>query len=89
MKTFSFPVRLLALALATALPAGAATIIQTDNANTNIPDGSSSGLARLINVAGGAESVVSVEVSLQIEAAPGEPSVVRRLQQFLDEFSAA
>lgn len=83
MKTFSFPVRLLALALATALPAGAATIIQTDNANTNIPDGSSSGLARLINVAGGAESVVSVEVSLQIEAAPGEDAFLGDLYVYL------
>lgn len=83
MKLLTSKVRPLALMLGCTGAAHAATIIQTDIANANIPDGSSSGLARLITVSGSSESVVSVEVSLQIEASPGEDAFLGDLYVYL------
>jgi subtilisin-like proprotein convertase family protein len=83
MKPLSSKLRLLALLLGSAHAAHAATIVQTDNANTDIPDGSTSGLARLITITGSSESVASVEISLQIEATPGEDAFLGDLYVYL------
>jgi len=63
--------------------ANAATIVVTDTVNTNIPDGSSSGLARSLTVDAGTESVVTIELSIQIEAAPGEEAFLGDLYIYL------
>lgn len=83
MKLHSSKACLLALALGSASAANAALVTYTDNANVNIPDGSSSGLARLISVTGSSESIVSVEVSLQIQAAPGQDAFLGDLYVYL------
>lgn len=83
MKLHSSKACLLALALGSAPAANAALVTYTDNANAGIPDGSSSGLARLISVSGTSESIVSVEVSLQISAAPGQDAFLGDLYVYL------
>lgn len=60
----------LLFAMACVPAAHGAVTTYSDAAGVLIPDGSSSGLGRLITVPASAESVVSIEVSLQIDAAP-------------------
>lgn len=83
MKAILFRSSLLALTLGAAQLAGAATIIQTNSSGGLIPDGSSTGLAQVINVLGSGESVASVTLSLQIEAAPGEEAFLGDLYIYL------
>ena len=80
----SFPkAGLLALFLGFVPAADAATVTFSNNTVASIPDGSSSGLASVINIAGNSESVVSAEVSLQIQAAPGEEAFIGDLYVYL------
>ena len=83
MKAILFRSSLLALTLGAAPLAGAATIIQTNNTGGAIPDGSSTGLGQVIQIAGSGESVVSVTLSLQIEAAAGEEAFLGDLYIYL------
>jgi len=83
MNTFFSKAGLLALVLGFALAADAAIVTFSNNTAANIPDGSSSGLASLITIAGNSESVVSAEVQLQIEAAPGQDAFLGDLYVYL------
>ena len=74
---------LLALCLGFIPAADAATVTFTNNTVASVPDGSSSGLASVITIAGNSESVVSAEVSLQIEASPGEDAFIGDLYVYL------
>lgn len=73
----------LAIALGCASLGHAATIVQSDTVNTTIPDGSSSGLSRTIIVNAGTESVVTIDLSLQIEAVDGESAFLGDLYVYL------
>lgn len=80
----SFPkAGLLALFLGSVPAANAAIVTFTNNTSASIPDGSSSGLASVINIAGNSESVVSAEVTLQIAAAPGQDAFIGDLYVYL------
>ncbi len=74
---------ILSLALVCAPVAGAATTILTDNTLTAIPDGSSSGVARVLTLSGTLDSVVSLELSLQIAALPGSDAFLGDLYVYL------
>lgn len=79
MKTLSFiPCLLLAC-----LPAANAALVLTDNAAVDIPDGSSSGLARLLTVTGTSQTIVSVVVSVEINAKVGEDAFLGDLYAYL------
>ena len=83
MKTPSYSLLGLALLLACAPAAGAATLLLTDNILGTIPDGSSSGLARTIAVSAGLETITAVAVNLQIRATPGEDAFLGDLHVYL------
>ncbi len=79
MKTsFLIPSLLLAC-----LPAANAALVLTDNVAADIPDGSSSGLTKVITITGTAQTVTSVEVSLQISAKSGEDGFLGDLYVYL------
>lgn len=78
----SFP-RFAAAVLAVGLPAPAATLIFDDPASAAIPDGSSSGLGRVIAVSSPGTTIVSVQVDLHIAAAAGDVAFTGDLYAFL------
>lgn len=63
--------------------AGAAVYSVSDNVVTAIPDGSSSGVARSLNIAAPGELVVSVEVSLNLGATGGGTAFLGDLYIYL------
>ncbi len=69
--------------LACATAANAATTILTDNALTDIPDGSSSGVARVLEIDGMGGTISLLEVSLQIAASPGDTAFLGDLYVYL------
>jgi subtilisin-like proprotein convertase family protein len=83
MKTCSLTALGFALLLAYAPSAGGATILLTDNVRGDIPDGSSSGLARSFTVDAAWETITNVEVVLQIGATNGGEAFLGDLYVYL------
>lgn len=83
MKTISHSASFLALALVCAPAVDAATTILTENSLMDIPDGSSSGLARVLSLSATLESVESLEVTLQIAAKSGSQAFLGDLYVYL------
>jgi subtilisin-like proprotein convertase family protein len=83
MKMPSFSALGFALLLACAPAAGAATIFLTDNVLEDIPDGSSSGLARAFAVSAALETITALEVNLQIGATAGGDAFLGDLYVYL------
>lgn len=73
------------LALACLSSAHAAVLVTTDNVALAIPDGSSSGLSRNINVStpSGLDTITSISVSVHVTAAPGKVGFLGDLYIYL------
>ena len=79
MKTLSFiPCVLLAC-----LPAANAALVLTDNTAVDIPDGSSSGVVKMLTVTGTSQTITSVVVTVAINAKVGEDAFLGDLYVYL------
>lgn len=81
-----FRIFITCLALTWIPSAHAALVITTDNVAVDIPDGSSSGLARnlsVLTVTGNVETVTSLTVAVEITASPGKEGFLGDLYIFL------
>jgi hypothetical protein len=83
MKPPSYSASFLTLVLACAPAVDAATTVLTDNSLMDIPDGSSSGLARVLPLSSTLETIDSLELTLQIAAKSGSEAFLGDLYVYL------
>lgn len=83
MKSFSTISSFVALSLACAPSSDAATTILSESPSLFIPDGSSSGIARVLSLSGSLQTIDSIELALHIAAMPGEAAFLGDLYAYL------